>query len=238
MMPLLQDAEHVVECPVQQAEASALCVGCPAYHLAHGCLFHLIALKVVCHLILGQPLQLVVEVHPVSKTGKVALQLCLKPRLPGYDNAYIRLVKDAPEYLHLFLRVLVDELVRLVNDEQEAFIGIEKLPDTVDPFPYRSAIPSREPYPVLNGFHQVPASHGVITLNVCNPRQLCIFLQCVGLSLTGLPNDYPKSHILLTCLAYSDGLYKVPAFKKFHLLLEDACPCLAAFLFLTAIHSS
>ena len=216
-----------------------MCVGCPAYHLTHGSLIHLISFKVVNYFIFGQSLQLVVEVHPVSEPGKIALQLCLKSRLSGYDNAYIRLVKDATEYLHLLLCVFVYELVCLINDEQEPFIGIEKLTDTVDSAPYRSTVPLRESYTVLNGFHQVPASHCVITLNVCHSWKLCIFLQGVCLSLTGLSNDYPKPHVLLTCLTHTNGLHKVSALKELHLLLECSCSCRYAVLrFLTFSNAS
>ena len=127
------------------------------------------------------------------------------------------MVEDSAEYLHLLLSVFVDELVCFVNDQEISLIDIEELSDAVHAAPYGSACASRHPELHLDCFHQVPASHRIITLDICHSLKLCILLERMGLALSGLSDYDAKPDILLTSLTHTNGIDEVPAFKELNL---------------------
>lgn len=86
--------------------------------------------------------------------------------------------------------------------------------------------------------HLVVQAHtGKDSIKALNKRELQTVIRVLGSmkdsakkSERGRSRFSGKSHILLTCLTHTNGLYKIPAFKELNLLFEYTCPCLYVLL--------
>ncbi len=113
--------------------------------------------------------------------------------------------------------VLADQLVRLINHQQIASVGVEEVADAVDPAPDRS-IAGGQADAVLDCLHKVAAAHGVVAFDVCDVRQLGILAQGVGLTEAAAGDHDTEADVFLAALADAEHRLCVPAFVEARLL--------------------
>ena len=208
-----EDAEDVVQCSIEEAEAPGLHVASAGSELCQRVRLHVVALEVALDLGGRQTPERNVEVDPVRHSHEVALDLRLELRLTRDDDADIRLIEDCPKYLHLLLGVLADEFVGLVNDNEVTLVRIAIVPDTVHPAPYR-AVAGGDAERILDRLDEVAAAHGVIALDVGDPREFGVLLESVGLAVAGTPDHNAEADVLLAGLADAEDGLRVAALKE------------------------
>ena len=213
LSPLLEDALDVGEGAVEEPEASRLHITGPGLEFDHGVGGDLELGDVLLHLRGLQALEGDVEVDPVRHPGEVGLDRGLELRLPGDHDADVALIVDCPEYLHLLLRVLRDELVGLVDNEEVALVRVEEVPDAVHP-PPDCPVAAGDAEGLLDRLHKVAAAHGVVALDIGDPGELRILPEAVGLAVAAPSDHDAEADVLLTGLTHAQDVDRVPRLEE------------------------